>query len=157
MKTRRRFTWILLSQNAQVVEVRDGTLTLGMANPGARDSFGRGGSADVLREAILRVVGVSLHIEPILDAGAATTATATAAAPGPVPMPEPEPFEPEPRSAAAQAARENLRATRSGPSAPSASEPESEPTRDDESLDEEESSDELLKKHLGAELIAEED
>ncbi|MGB4890891.1 MAG: hypothetical protein WBP09_04395, partial [Propionicimonas sp.] len=72
-------------------------------------------------------------------------------------MPEPEPFEPEPRSAAAQAARENLRATRSGPSAPSASEPESEPTRDDESLDEEESSDELLKKHLGAELIAEED
>ncbi|MGB2767855.1 MAG: DNA polymerase III subunit gamma and tau [Propionicimonas sp.] len=157
VKTRRRFTWILLSQNAQVVEVRDGTLTLGMANPGARDSFGRGGSADVLREAILRVVGVSLHIEPILDAGAATTATATAAAPGPVPMPEPEPFEPEPRSAAAQAARENLRATRSGPSAPSASEPESEPTRDDESLDEEESSDELLKKHLGAELIAEED
>ncbi len=157
VKTRRRFTWILLSQNAQVVEVRDGTLTLGMANPGARDSFGRGGSADVLREAILRVVGVSLHIEPILDAGAATAATATAAAPGPVPMPEPEPFEPEPRSAAAQAARENLRATRSGPSAPSASEPESEPTRDDESLDEEESSDELLKKHLGAELIAEED
>ncbi len=156
VKTRRRFTWILLSQNAQVVEVREGVLTLGMANQGARDSFGRGGSADVLREAILQVVGVSLHIQPILDVAAAA---ATRESDSPVPEPEPagEPPEPPTRSAAAQAARENLRATRSVTSAPSPSEPDDEPTRADVSLDDETSSDDLLKKHLGAELIAEED
>ncbi|MGB7963642.1 MAG: hypothetical protein WCF12_11885 [Propionicimonas sp.] len=156
VKTRRRFTWILLSQNAQVVEVREGILTLGMANQGARDSFGRGGSADVLREAILQVVGVSLHIQPILDLAAAA-ATRESDSPGPEPEPASEPPEPTARSAAAKAARENLRATRSATSAPSPNEPEAEPTRADVSLDDETSSDDLLKKHLGAELIGEED
>lgn len=156
VKTRRRFTWILLSQNAQVVEVREGVLTLGMANQGARDSFGRGGSADVLREAILQVVGVSLHIQPILDVAAGQTPSDS---PGPEPEPEPagEPPEPLTRSAAAQAARENLRATRSGTGETPPDEPEAEPSRADVSLDDDTSSDDLLKKHLGAELIAEED
>lgn len=158
VKTRRRFTWILLSQNAQVVEVREGVLTLGMANQGARDSFGRGGSADVLREAILQVVGVSLHIEPILDVAAAAGA-APSDSPGLEPEPEPASETPDPptRSAAAQAARENLRTTRSGPGEAPPDEPEAEPTRADVSLDDDTSSDDLLKKHLGAELIAEED
>ncbi len=81
VKNRRRFTWILLSQNAQVVEVREGVLTLGLANVGARDSFGRGGSPDVLREAILEVLGAALHINPIVDA--------TAEAPAPSGSPDP--------------------------------------------------------------------
>jgi DNA polymerase-3 subunit gamma/tau len=151
VKNRRRFTWILLSQNAQVVEVRDGVLTLGLANAGARDSFGRGGSPDVLREAILEVLGAALHINPIVDE--------TAAAPTPSGSPEPaapprSPVSP-PRSQAAKAARSNLRATRSQATPP---EPTAEPSRDDLVVDEAgASTDELLMKHLGAELIAEED
>jgi len=151
VKNRRRFTWILLSQNAQVVEVREGVLTLGLANVGARDSFGRGGSPDVLREAILEVIGAALHINPIVDA--------TAEAPAPSGFPEPvapprSPVSP-PRSHAAEAARSNLRATRSQATPP---EPTVEPSRDDAVVDEAgTTTDELLMKHLGAELIAEED
>lgn len=155
VKNRRRFTWILLSQNAQVVEVREGVLTLGLSNSGARDSFGRGGSADVLREAILEVIGAALHIEPIVDATAEPAAQERSAPPAPVaPQPPASPPSP-PRSAAAEAARANLRPTRSAATPP---EPEPEPNRDDAVLDEAgASTDELLKRHLGAELIAEDD
>jgi len=151
VKNRRRFTWILLSQNAQVVEVREGILTLGLANVGARDSFGRGGSPDVLREAILEVLGAALHINPIVDD--------TAIAPTPSgstqsPAPPSSPASP-PRSQAAEAARSNLRATRSEATPP---EPTVEPSRDDVVVDEGgATTDELLMKHLGAELIAEDE
>ena len=69
VKGKRRFTWILLSQNAQVAELRNDTLLLAMANAGARDSFGRGGSEDVLREAIVVVLGADFKIETMVDPG----------------------------------------------------------------------------------------
>ena len=75
VKGKRRFTWILLSQNAQVADVRDGTLTLAMANAGARDSFGRGGSEDILREALIVVLGVDFRIVTMVDVSAAPTAS----------------------------------------------------------------------------------
>lgn len=151
VKNRRRFTWILLSQNAQVVEVREGVLTLGLSNAGARESFGRGGSPDVLREAILEVLGVALHIEPIVDASAAPAA----ATPVPSPAAQPAPAVPA-RSAAAQEARANLRATRSQATPPDP-EPEEEPSREDDVVEDSASTDELMIRHLGAELIAEDD
>jgi DNA polymerase-3 subunit gamma/tau len=206
VKNRRRYTWILLSQNAQVIEVRDGVLTLGLASSGARDGFGRGGHADILRESILHVVGVALHVDPITDVGAArgTGTVADEAASGPARGPEgpgsvgsgsmgpgsvgsgssgpgspesgaqgtdssapgasgssagPGPSggsdgEPQ-RPSGARAARENLRPTRSAGSPGSA--PEAEPSRSDPDLDDGSSSEELLMRHLGAELIAEED
>jgi DNA polymerase-3 subunit gamma/tau len=201
VKNRRRYTWILLSQNAQVVEVRDGVLTLGLASSGARDGFGRGGHADILRESILHVVGVALHVDPITDVGAArgSESVADEAASGPARGPEgpglvgpgsmgsgssgpgstesgaqgpgssapgssgssagPGPSvgsdgEPQ-RPSGARAARENLRPTRSAGSPGSA--PEAEPSRSDPDLDDGSSSEELLMRHLGAELIAEED
>lgn len=147
VKGRRRVTWILLSQNAQVVDVRDGTLTLGLANQGVRENFVRGTHADLLREALQQVVGLSLHIEPVVDANASD--------PAPVPTtPRPEPTPPPQRSAGAQEAREQLRRGRADNSP---TEPEPEPSRDDASVDDEFSSDELLRKHLGAELIDEPD
>lgn len=147
VKGRRRVTWILLSQNAQVVDVRDGTLTLGLANQGVRENFVRGTHADLLREALRQVTGLTLHIEPIVDANAAD-APAQPAAPPPAPALAPE------RSAGAQEAREQLRRGRSGGSP---TEPEPEPSRDDASVDDVVSSDELLIKHLGAELIEEQE
>jgi DNA polymerase-3 subunit gamma/tau len=158
VKGRRRFTWILLSQNAQVVEVREGVLTLGLANAGARDSFGRGGSPDVLREAILEVLGAALHINPIVDASAdpapAQSAQSAPSAPA-APVPPRSPDSP-PRSAAAEAARANLRPTRSQATPPEP-EPEAEPSRDDDVVEDGASAEELMRTQLGAELIAEDD
>jgi DNA polymerase-3 subunit gamma/tau len=146
VKNRRRFTWILLSQNSSVVELREGVLTLGLANPGARESFGKGGSSDVLREAILAVIGAAVRIETVVDATAdAPARPAAAAAPT---------AEPVARSAAAEQARQEIRPTRSASSPASAEPTEDEPDRDDAELVEDDNSgEELLMKHLGAELI----
>ncbi len=154
VKDRRRFTWILLSQNAQVVEVREGVLTLGLTNVGARDSFGRGGSPDVLREAILEVIGEALHINPIVDVTA--DASAGQAPSARTDEPETRPASPAspPRSPAAEEARANLRPTRSQAGAGEPG-PEAEPSRDDQVMTEDAASaEELMVKHLGAELIA---
>nr|WP_308422955.1 DNA polymerase III subunit gamma and tau [Microlunatus endophyticus] len=70
VKNRRRFTWILLSQNAQVADLTNGTLVLAMPNVGARDSFGRGGSEDILRDALISVIGADLKIETMVDPSA---------------------------------------------------------------------------------------
>ena len=52
VKDRRRFTWILLSQNAQVSGFDGTTLQIGFPNAGARDSFANGGSEDVLKDVL---------------------------------------------------------------------------------------------------------
>ena len=147
VKTRRRFTWIILSQNAQVLGLADGVLTLGISNAGARDSFGRGGSDEVLREAILQVAGVALRIEAILDPSAEGA---------PAPASPVAPRVAAPRPSGAEAARANIRPTQSAASAQD--EPDEPPaSRDDEDVDEAGGDhSELLTRHLGAELIAEE-
>ena len=155
VKHRRRFTWILLSQNAQVVDVRNDVLTLGLANAGAKESFGRGGNPEVLREAILEVIGAAFHIELILDATAdapkPVAEAASAAAPQPAPAASPE------RAAAIEQARANIRPTRSANSPSEPPEEEPEPDRDDEVVDAGgASTEELLMKHLGAELLGDE-
>lgn len=146
VKNRRRFTWILLSQNAHVVDVVDGVLSLGMTNTGARDSFSRGGSEEVLSEAILQVMATKVKIQVVIDSAGAE------------PAPEPPRAEPRPpaeRPAAAERARQNLRSTSTEKPAEA---PPEELNRDDVSVEEEVGNhDELLAKHLGAELISEED
>ncbi|WP_063647638.1 MULTISPECIES: DNA polymerase III subunit gamma and tau [Streptomyces] len=67
VKNRRRFTWILLSQNATVTGFDGTTLQLGFSNAGARDSFVSGGSEDVLRQALSDAIGVQWRIEAIVD------------------------------------------------------------------------------------------
>jgi DNA polymerase-3 subunit gamma/tau len=69
-KQRRRLTWIYLTQQAQVVGVDDKILTLGFANAGARDSFDSGGSAEIVRQAAIDVVGHDWRVETIVDPGA---------------------------------------------------------------------------------------
>ncbi|WP_052866105.1 DNA polymerase III subunit gamma and tau [Streptomyces niger] len=67
VKGKRRFTWILLSQNAQVAGFDGTTLQVGFPNAGARDSFANGGSEDVLREALAERFGVQWRVEAIID------------------------------------------------------------------------------------------
>ena len=67
VKLKRRFTWIMLSQNAQVAAVDDKSLTLALLNPGARDSFLRSGSDEILRQAAIDVIGSDWKIDTIVD------------------------------------------------------------------------------------------
>ncbi|MEV2210518.1 DNA polymerase III subunit gamma and tau [Streptomyces sp. NPDC050997] len=67
VKNRRRFTWILLSQNAQVTGFDGTTLQLGFINAGARDNFAGSGSEDVLRQALAEQFSVQWKIEAIVD------------------------------------------------------------------------------------------
>ncbi|MBT2422282.1 DNA polymerase III subunit gamma and tau, partial [Streptomyces sp. ISL-24] len=67
VKNRRRFTWILLSQNAQVAGFDGTTLQLGFVNAGARDNFASSGSEDVLRQALAEQFNVQWKIEAIVD------------------------------------------------------------------------------------------
>lgn len=78
VKRRRRFTWMTVSQHAQVTEVSGGALVLTFANPGALDSFLRGGSDTVLREALVQVMGADLVVSALLDSdghGGSSSAT----------------------------------------------------------------------------------
>ncbi|MEV5971987.1 DNA polymerase III subunit gamma and tau [Streptomyces sp. NPDC051921] len=67
VKNRRRFTWILLSQNAQVAGFDGTTLQLGFLNAGARDNFASSGSEDVLKAALGEQFNVHWRIEAIID------------------------------------------------------------------------------------------
>jgi len=198
VKGKRRFTWILLSQNAHVTEVRNGTLVLAMPNAGARDSFAKGGSEDVLREALIVVLGADLKIEAMVDQGSAgiqaapvarQTAPQRAAASWdapPVPPAAEDEAPPEVSDTAAAAeppvdaamatapqappaaaqsdpalreqARSRIRPTRTGSGADDGDDRDAAADRRDSNLEENaESHTELLARHLGAEIIAEED
>ncbi|MGW6204650.1 DNA polymerase III subunit gamma and tau [Streptomyces sp. NPDC055089] len=67
VKGRRRFTWILLSQNAQVTGFDGSTLQIGFLNAGARDNFASSGSEEVLKQALAERFGAQWKIEAIVD------------------------------------------------------------------------------------------
>lgn len=72
VKNRRRFTWILLSQNAQVAGFDGTTLQLGFLNAGARDNFASSGSEEVLKQALSEQFHVQWKIEAIIDPSGGT-------------------------------------------------------------------------------------
>ena len=76
VKGLRRYTWTLLSHNAQVAALEDGRLTLAMVNAGARDSFAGGGSDEIVREALIQVLGVDWKVEAIVDPSASPSPAA---------------------------------------------------------------------------------
>ncbi|MFF1447466.1 DNA polymerase III subunit gamma and tau [Streptomyces sp. NPDC058274] len=80
VKNRRRFTWILLSQNAQVTGFDGTTLQIGFVNAGARDNFASSGSEDVLRQALAEQFNVQWKIEAVVDPSGGSAAPV---APGP--------------------------------------------------------------------------
>ncbi|MEV4505496.1 DNA polymerase III subunit gamma and tau [Streptomyces klenkii] len=113
VKNRRRFTWIVLSQNAEVVGFDGTTLQIGFANAGARDSFANSGSEEVLRQAIGDAYQgqVQWKIELVVGTGPAPGAGAPAGgfgggggyapqAPAPA-APRPAPASPQPQASPA--------------------------------------------------------
>jgi DNA polymerase III subunit gamma/tau len=169
VKSRRRLTWIHLTQHAQVVAVDGTTLTLGFSNAGARESFDGGGSAEIVRQAAIDVVGSDWKVETIVDPGAQPSATQSPVTPAPIPE-APTPPEPtvavEPLAtpsttdpAAVAAARDAIQQTRvpgKDPAGDPRAAADAEAHPDDDDVDSSAlAGAELLQQHLGAEVIEE--
>jgi DNA polymerase-3 subunit gamma/tau len=176
VKLKRRYTWILLSQNAQVAAVDDKTLTIALVNAGARSSFVSGGSEEILRQAAIDVIGQDWRIEAIVDPSAqpgADPASAPrvvrpavpdqqqepqqAAPPAPAAPPEaPAPVSVDPEAiATARGAIQQTRAAgavqRSEPTVSDDDAHRDDPDADDHGLD----GAQLLERELGARVIEE--
>jgi DNA polymerase III subunit gamma/tau len=67
VKKRRRLTWSLLSASAQILGLDDKAITIGIANAGARDSFIRSESEEILRQAFIDITGLDRTIEALVD------------------------------------------------------------------------------------------
>lgn len=108
VKNRRRFTWILLSQNGQVAGFDGSTLQISFINAGARDSFVSSNSDDVLKQALADALGVDWRVECIIDpSGGTSGGTGGAAGPPPSavrPQSAPQAQQQAPRPAPVQAA-----------------------------------------------------
>lgn len=150
VKKQRRFTWILLSQNAQVLGLEGNSLMLGFNNAGARESFIGGGSDEILRQAALDLLGVDWRIDTAVDVGVTPGATPPPRVTRPA-VPEPAPSE------AMTRVRENIAPTRpAGRPEPAAAVLEEIQDRDDpDNEDVTTGSEELLQERLGAVLIEE--
>jgi DNA polymerase-3 subunit gamma/tau len=76
VKGKRRLTWSLLATSAQIISLDDENITIGIVNPGARDSFIRSESDMILSDAFEEVTGVRRKIVATVDASVATTTMA---------------------------------------------------------------------------------
>jgi DNA polymerase-3 subunit gamma/tau len=171
VKLKRRYTWILLSQNAQVAAVDDKTLTIALVNAGARNSFSSGGSEEILRQAAIDVIGQDWRIEAIVDpsaqpgtdASVKVTRPAAAERPAeeasrapepPEPTAERRPVDPETVAGARSAIAETRPAGESRRQAVAVSDDDAhrdDPDADDQSL----GGAQLLERELGARIIEE--
>lgn len=79
VKARRRLTWSLISAGAQVASMDDKVMAVSLSNSGARDSFMRSGSDEILRQAIIDVVGLDRRIEAIVDPSGSEASPSTKA------------------------------------------------------------------------------
>ncbi|HSX65951.1 DNA polymerase III subunit gamma and tau [Nocardioides sp.] len=125
IKGMRRLTWMLLTNNAQVVGVDDTTLTLGFDSAGARDSFTRGDHADLVSKAGVKVVGHAWRVEAIVAQGG-PTAPVSAAPVAAVPEP---PVDDEPDDPSAED-RRALSAEQAAGSVAAGDRPTSNPARE---------------------------
>ncbi|MFE6940370.1 DNA polymerase III subunit gamma and tau [Streptomyces chartreusis] len=179
VKNRRRFTWILLSQNAQVAGFDGTTLQLGFVNAGARDNFAGSGSEEVLRQALAEQFSVQWKIEAIIDpSGGGSTPPPSGgsfgggggygggntggyggggtAAPRP-PAPQPTPTPPPSAPSAAPTPAPQPPTTSSAPEPPPPVAPEDDiPEDDDPDLNESAmSGHDLIMRELGATVVEE--
>jgi DNA polymerase-3 subunit gamma/tau len=81
VKSMRRFSWLLLSQNAQVKDLHDGIITIGFTSAGAAKNFQSSGADEILHQALIDELGVDWRVEGIID-GPRSPTSGGAAAPG---------------------------------------------------------------------------
>jgi DNA polymerase-3 subunit gamma/tau len=73
VKGKRRLTWSLLATSAQILSIDDESISIGIVNAGARDSFVRSESDVILSDAFAEVAGVRRKIVATVDSSVATT------------------------------------------------------------------------------------
>lgn len=160
VKGLRRFTWIMLSQNAQVQALDGTTLTIALVNSGARDSFMASGSAEYVQKALQQVIGVQWRIDAIVDPSADPRAASN-----PAPA-SPQAAAPTPPAQAAPAAGgdagrgvgapESVRqAMREPASMTPPEDPDASAHPDDPVVDQGTDPEQLLSRELGARVIDE--
>ncbi|MFI5429258.1 DNA polymerase III subunit gamma and tau [Aeromicrobium sp. UC242_57] len=148
----RRFAWIMLSQNAQVMGLDGNVLTIALVNAGARDSFVNSGSAEYVQKALQEVLGVTWRIEAIVDPSARPGVPDVQEAP-PESMPPPQAPPPSAPVAVPDSVRQAMREQHSPETRenPDDSADRNDPVVDFEVVDPEL----LLSRELGAQVIDE--
>jgi DNA polymerase-3 subunit gamma/tau len=76
VKGKRRLTWSLLATSAQILSIDDESISIGIVNSGARDSFVRSESDVILSDSFEEVAGVRRKIVATVDSSVATTTMA---------------------------------------------------------------------------------
>jgi DNA polymerase-3 subunit gamma/tau len=151
VRNMRRFTWVMLNQNAQLKELADGVLTITLVNAGARESFVRSGSDQVLRQVLNEQLGVDWAIETLVEG--ATPVRSGRDEPDEAAVP----FEPS-RRTEVTAVKQEIRPTRNDPTDAASTDQQAaaETAPDDEVIDDGGlTRQELLARELGAEVIEE--
>jgi len=92
VKDYRRVTWAQLFEKSDVLGVDDKQLQIGLRDVGAHRAFSQGGHDEIVRQALIDVVGLDRVVVAVLDPSVAGSGTA------------PEPARSEPASPAAQPA-----------------------------------------------------
>lgn len=167
VKNRRRFTWILLSQNAQVTGFDGSTLQVAFATAGARDSFANSGSEEVLRQGLSDALGVQWKVELVVDpsgGGGAPAGGGFAAPRPPAPQAPYAPPSPAPAPASQAPAAPPAAPAPAPASAPVHREPEPPPVAPEDDMPEEDDPDlddtaltghDLIVRELGATVVEE--
>lgn len=160
VKGLRRFTWIMLSQNAQVQALDGTTLTIALVNSGARDSFMASGSAEYVQKALQQVIGVQWRIDAIVDPSADPRAASNPAPASPQAAAHTPPAQAAP-AAGGEAGRgvgapESVRqAMREPASMAPPEDPDASAHPDDPVVDQGTDPEQLLSRELGARVIDE--
>jgi DNA polymerase-3 subunit gamma/tau len=158
VKTRRRFTWMILIDGVQVASVDDNTLVLAFAEEGKRKNFLSSGSDELLTGAIQEVLRARFRLDAVLDPARATTTTPPAGPAHSVPAPAPAPSP----TAAAPAASSTPAPPATPPPPPRPNVPTVDPAMDDSAHADDETIDDagltgrdLLIRELGASVLEE--
>ncbi len=115
LRTIRRLTWTLVSENAQVLALDGSSLTLGFPTPGLADAFNQRGHSDCVKEALLETLGIERKAVGVVG-GRGTGAGPYQAEPT---DPDPGPDEPAPEDGPPPMGEDGWPVV-SGPSGPTA-------------------------------------
>jgi len=83
VKQYRRAVWMMLFEKSQVLDVDDRFLTLGLGDLGSVRNFGTGGKDEIVRQAVIDVLGLDRSIQAVHDPSLSGPAV-SAATPAPV-------------------------------------------------------------------------
>jgi DNA polymerase-3 subunit gamma/tau len=82
VKTKRRVTWMMLLEKSEVIGVDDKQLQIGLKEPGSLKAFTQSGHDEIVRQALIDVVGLDLLVVAVLDPAVTASKAAPVSAAG---------------------------------------------------------------------------